>query len=1557
MHDIKKVTFGILVLHLLLIFQSVSDAKQITRPVTYHAKFAPLGDGIEAEKYIPSGDDVPFSIYFGFMLSPGTLEAEIHTDVTFDQENQTLSVHPRTVTEDGNTFVGRFKSTGGLIITGGEIIVDMTIPIPLLSDIEIIDHRIPITDQEFIPDRLSNILNINKGWNEEKFFDSLLLKDGEFVQLEAGIPNIFSQEIGGQIKKKGKGEESFVEISVADVVLFAISSGTAVAVTDKIKKHVLRYFSDAAFQFNMGFMSRLKLSGAGIYLDDSLARHEGQTVAACSLKNPSLSPSLNSYALSTSYIEDLTIAVDLMLSLDAAIKFAPLGITLWDYTRELTGTSFPIKPEEKVDNLNFVATPDPITFPVSEAGDFAQDFLQQHLPRNAKAIIDNGLIEDITYSSDGCLFAVASSIGIWLYNVYTDEEPIFIRHNGATSVSFSPDGTILASGSDDDDSMIYLWEVSRNGKLKTMLTGHKNGTTSISFSPDGKTIASGGGDALVRLWDVDTLTEIGTLTGNRGTFIGHRYVNTSISFSPDGKTIASEGRLWDVETLTEIGASRNRYIRGNSMSFSPDGKTLATAGVDGTVWVWNAETWGIKATLTGEHTLTEHRYGTPSISFSPDGKTIASGSVDGTIWVWDVETLTKIDTLTGHKGSIKAVRFSPNGKTLATADETEVLLWDVYTRRVKATPRHTGSISYWGTMRRVVFSRDRKTFATTTGGMVRLWDTNTGAEKATLHHHGAWQVRFSPDGKTLATADETEVRLWDTNTGAEKATLPTTSFLGDIRFSPDGETIASSGSGVMRLWDVNTGTEKVVIPSSSLPYVLGQMLFRFSPDGETLITWSPNGFGGLRLWDVNTGTEKAILSHSGVSYRNIIFSPDSKTLASGGDGVRLWDVNTGTEKATLHHEGVTVIGFSADGKTLASGGGDVVRLWDVNTGTEKATLHHDNVWSGNVWGISFSPDGKTLASGGHDVVQLWDVDTGTEKAILNHSGVMWNITFSPDGKTLASEGNDVVRLWEVDRGTEKATLYHEGVTVIGFSSDGKTLATASSDGTVRLWDATAGGEKATFWHTEPVNNVSFSPDGKTLAGGSSDGTTRLWDADTGTLKATLPGHIASVNNVTFSPDSETLATASDDTTAILWDVDTGMIKTWLWHEAGVNSVTFSPDGKTLASGNSDKTVRLWDVNTGTLKIEITGHKYGITSVSFSPDGKTLASGSSDKTARLWDVNTGTLKIEITGHKYGITSVSFSPDGKTLATAGSDETVRLWDVNTGTLRMTLRHRSYDDVNSVSFSPDGKTIAAASQGGLVYLWDVNTRILKATFPGYNDVSFSPDSETIASTSSDGTVILWHLTPTGTTDEIPYLAADVNSDGMVNIQDLVVVATALGEAGENDADVNGDGSVNIRDIVAVAGALNDVPAAPTAIRQQVSAHLTLTNMQQWLIQAQHLHLKDPTAQRGVQFLQYLLAVLTPQEMALLQNYPNPFNPETWIPYQLTKSAEVTLTVYDINGSVVRSLYLGHQRAGMYHGQNRAAYWDGRNKVGEPVASGIYFYTITAGDFTDTRKMLIRK
>ena len=203
---------------------------------------------------------------------------------------------------------------------------------------------------------------------------------------------------------------------------------------------------------------------------------------------------------------------------------------------------------------------------------------------------------------------------------------------------------------------------------------------------------------------------------------------------------------------------------------------------------------------------------------------------------------------------------------------------------------------------------------------------------------------------------------------------------------------------------------------------------------------------------------------------------------------------------------------------------------------------------------------------------------------------------------------------------------------------------------------------------------------------------------------------------------------------------------------------------------------------------------------------------------------------------------------------------------------------------------------------------------------------------------------------------LATDVNGDGDVDVEDLLLVAASFGPAPPPgtmpDTDVNDDGEINDADVILVLAALESAPAAPP-----LDAEWTAASLQRWIGEARQHNSTDAAFRRGIVVLEQLLATFLPKEIALLANYPNPFNPETWIPYQLAESAEVTLTIYTVNGTVVRTLALGHQPAGIYVNRSRAVYWDGKNEIGEPVASGVYFYTLTADDFTATRKMLIRK
>ena len=209
------------------------------------------------------------------------------------------------------------------------------------------------------------------------------------------------------------------------------------------------------------------------------------------------------------------------------------------------------------------------------------------------------------------------------------------------------------------------------------------------------------------------------------------------------------------------------------------------------------------------------------------------------------------------------------------------------------------------------------------------------------------------------------------------------------------------------------------------------------------------------------------------------------------------------------------------------------------------------------------------------------------------------------------------------------------------------------------------------------------------------------------------------------------------------------------------------------------------------------------------------------------------------------------------------------------------------------------------------------------------------------------------------VEYPAWDVNEDGKTDITDFVMVAAALGtSAPENPRlDVNGDGSVSFQDLILVATHLGETtePAAP--IRIALPKQFTPQTLQQVLDTVRTQSDGSLVFQRAIANLEQLLASLTPKETALLANYPNPFNPETWIPYQLAEPADVTLRIYAVDSSLVRTLWLGHKTIGTYQTRSRAAYWDGRNNVGEPVASGVYFYTLSAGEFTSTRKMLIRK
>ena len=639
-----------------------------------------------------------------------------------------------------------------------------------------------------------------------------------------------------------------------------------------------------------------------------------------------------------------------------------------------------------------------------------------------------------------------------------------------------------------------------------------------------------------------------------------------------------------------------------------------------------------------------------------------------------------------------------------------------------------------------------------------------------------------------------------------------------------------------------------------------------------------------------------------------------------------------------HTEVVRSVAFSADGQVLASGSHDnTIRLWEVSTGNNLRWFYNrssSNEYSNDVYGIVFSPDGQTVASSGQyrrggnqqrhvRTLQLWEVSTG-DRVWARDADSSWThgIAFSPDGNTLAGGGNDhTIKLWEVSTGNRLRVLtgHTDAIRSVVFSPDGQLLASAGRDNTIRLWDANAGRHLHILTeHTDWVNGVSFSPDGKILASGSSDQTIKLWEVSTGRRIRTLTGHTDWVSGVSFSPDGQILASGSGDHTIKLWEVSTGRhLRTLIAHSQPVHDVAFSPTEQKLVSGHEDGAVLLWELPATHIRI--------IPADLLSPDiGKQF-------TVNLNIVageNVKAYQASLTFDSAAIRYVS-SANGSFLP-AGAYYVPPVVSEN----KVTLGATSISDVSN----GDG-TLATV------------------TFEVVNNQDSYIDLSDVILTGSQDEEL--HTLAHSARIELSVFG-DLNRDKTVNIQDLVLVAVSFGQTVSeegNPADINGDGVVNIIDLVTVAGALGNSAAAPSALAQAQKVALKRTDVQKWLNEAQQLQLTDPTSLQGIRFLEQLLAALTPKETALLPNYPNPFNPETWIPYQLASPADVSITIYAANGTLVRKLDLGHQAVGVYQHRSRAAYWDGKNAVGEPVASGVYFYTLTAGEFSATRKMLILK
>jgi WD40 repeat protein len=613
------------------------------------------------------------------------------------------------------------------------------------------------------------------------------------------------------------------------------------------------------------------------------------------------------------------------------------------------------------------------------------------------------------------------------------------RAGEVNSVTFSPDGQVLAAGG--TDGAIQLWDPAAKRLIGTV-PAHR-GASAATFSPDGSLLATmGQEDGTVAVWDLTSRP-----AALRHKLPGFRRPRARALFTPDGETLIAgyeddTVRLWDLRSGRHTPpAYRTIPIRAaGPMAVSADGGTLAVCAAGpggGVVTLWNIRSRNatrLPVSLPPAGGLVE------TVAFSPDGRLLATGS--GSLILWDARTGSPLRTLGRHEGMIVSVAFSPNGRLLASSGlEGTIRLWNPGTPGTLATLRgHTGRIAS------IAFSPRGEVIASASrDGTVRLWDTDLRLIRAAERdraeaeilsegpdHVGA--VAFSPDGTLLSEVRAKTVTLWDVaargRVGPPLSREPDTgpSYLRrSCEFSPDGKLLATaSGDGSVRLWDV--GSHRAIGAIRGNPAVVTSMTFA---GGGVLATANGGGStgaeGSVMLWSAAASGGRprrlgTLRADSRAPQGAVAVSPDRRTaaIASRQHRIELWDVSSLRRVAHLDGEVLALsLAFSPDGKLIAAGETEgSIYLWD------RATRRRIRRLVGHVGpclAVAFSPDGQTLASGGMDgTVRLWNPGVDEEEATLTGTGdFVWSVAFSPDGNLLATGSPDgKVRLWRAASFTE-----------------------------------------------------------------------------------------------------------------------------------------------------------------------------------------------------------------------------------------------------------------------------------------------------------------------------------------------------------------------------------------------------------------------------------------------------------------------------------------------------------------------------------------------------------
>lgn len=901
-------------------------------------------------------------------------------------------------------------------------------------------------------------------------------------------------------------------------------------------------------------------------------------------------------------------------------------------------------------------------------------------------------LDALAITADGTRFATGGWDGtarIW--DRKTGAELRSLKHGGVYvhGVAFSPDGTQLATASDDPAGFVQLWDVS-SGKLIRQFTGHDDAALSVVFSRDGARLLSASYDNSARLWDVATGME-------QRAYRGHTWWVWQAVFSPDEQQIATVSQdgtaiVWNRDSGARSAAFTGHHGPVYCATFTADGQSVATGGFDRRVLVWKPtelQAYNFRNLEKGESVIPEakfrewtgHTTAVRSLSLLNEGELLLSAGEDNTLRLWNIATGALVKTFRGHDSAVRTARSLPDGRSLLSAShDATVREWSIADYEELRSLQGRTFEGHADAVLSAAFSPNQEWVVTASRDRTaRTWNGKTGELKQTFeegHQFLASTGTFFDHGRGLLTAAvDNTTRIWDVSTGTQVRRFERTGRAAAAVVNRDATWLFTGGNERQaQQWNMKTGELIRAFPDHRAEVTAVAL----SPDERWLLTGDAKGFA--IIWDVATGQRKHDLkAHTRRITKAAFLADGTRTLTASGDNtVAQWDLATGKEISSgilKHPDGVLTMTLVPGSDHIVTSCADrVIRVWDVPTASVLQTI---GPLEEVVHALDVSADGTRLliAQAESRVVRLWELESGREIQspstdgslsslidLKRTGGLLWAASFAPGDDILTIGGNDA-----------------------------------------RLWDLKTGRERMSFSPHGAVASARFSPDNKLIVTGSWDNSARIWDAETGRDVRKLEGaHTGFVNTATFSPDGQFVLTASDDGTAKLWSAADGrVVRTFTGHTDRVRSAGFSSDGQWIVTTSSDKSARVWNTATGVVVRTLAGHQWAVVTADLSRDGTRLITGSEDNVAKVWDVATGECLLTLAGHTAPVASVAFSPDGSRALTGSRDQAAKLWDARTGKEILTLS-RHTEDVTSVCFSPDGQQVLTGSRDGTAILW---------------------------------------------------------------------------------------------------------------------------------------------------------------------------------------------------------------------------------------------------------------